>query len=228
MSSTSKDKVIKGELVKRHFKDGQTIMIGGFNKVGAPGSLMKLLYESSVKDLTLICNNCSNAPGNIWEPASKLIKEGRVKKLLISFTRTNTDLLMLYESGEMDIEMIPQGTLAERIRAGAFGLGGILTTVGLNTIIAEGKQVIHVQGKDYLLELPLKADVSLVKASVADYLGNAVCLGTSSNFNTIMAPAGRVTLLEVDRVVPVGVITPGEVHIPGIFVDNVILKNEVE
>ena len=199
-----------------------TLMVGGFNKVGAPGTLLKYLHESTASDLTLICNNCSNEPTGIWYPASQVIHDGRVKRLKISFTRTNTELLGLYENKLLDIELIPQGTLAERIRAGAFGLGGILSPVGLGTILGEGKSVISVEGKDYLLELAMRADIALVKASVADTMGNAICRATSKNFNTLMAPAADFTIMEADIIVPFGELDPEAIHIPGIFVDMVI------
>jgi len=222
----SRDKVVTKQQVIDIFQDGMTIMMGGFNKVGAPGTLFKYLYQSAAKDLTLISNNCSNDPAGIWYPASQVIHDGRVKCLKISFTRTNTELLSLFESKTIIIEMIPQGTLAERIRAGAFGLGGVLTTVGVGTLLAEGKSVITVEGRNYLLELPLRADIALVKASVADTMGNAICRATSKNFNTIMAPAADFAILEADKIVPFGELNPEDIDISGIFVDMVVQNEE--
>lgn len=226
MAKFSREKVVNKQQVIDKFQDGMTIMMGGFNKVGAPGTLFKYLYESPARDLTLISNNCSNDPAGIWYPASQVIHDGRVKCLKISFTRTNSELLSLYESKALAIEMIPQGTLAERIRAAAFGLGGILTTVGVGTLLAEGKSVITVEGRDYLLELPLHADIALVKASVADTMGNAICRATSKNFNTIMAPAADFTILEADKIVPFGELDPETIDISGIFVDMVVQNEE--
>ena len=226
MGKFSRDKVVTKQHVIDKFQDGMTIMLGGFNKVGAPGTLFTYLYESTATDLTLISNNCSNDPAGIWFPASQVIHDGRVRCLKISFTRTNSELLSLYESKALTIEMIPQGTLAERIRAGAYGLGGILTPVGVGTLLAEGKKVITVEGRDYLLELPMRADIALVKASVADTMGNAICWGTSKNFNTLMAPAADFTILEVDKIVPFGELDPESIDISGIFVDMVIQSEE--
>ncbi|HNY84386.1 MAG TPA: CoA transferase subunit A [Anaerolineaceae bacterium] len=227
MGKFSRDKLASKQAVIEKFQDGQTILLGGFNRVGAPGTLFKYLHESAARDLTLVCNNCSNDPAGIWYPASQVISEGRVRQLKISFTRTNTELISLYESRKLEVELIPQGTLAERIRAAAYGLGGFLTTVGYGTLLAEGKQIIHANGKDYLLELPLHADLALVKATKADLMGNAVCRATTKNFNTIMAPAADFTILEADQIVPVGELTPEEIDIPGIFVDMVIQSEEV-
>jgi acetate CoA/acetoacetate CoA-transferase alpha subunit len=223
----SRDKKGTKQQVVDAFQNGMTLMVGGFNKVGAPGTLLKCLYKSTATDLTLICNNCSNEPTGIWYPASQVIHDGRVKHLKISFTRTNTELLGLYESKLLDIELIPQGTLAERIRAGAFGLGGILSPVGLGTILGEGKSVISVEGKDYLLELPMRADIALVKASKADLMGNAICRATSKNFNTLMAPAADFTILEADEIVLIGELDPEDIDIPGVFVDLVIQNEEM-
>lgn len=227
MGKFSRDKKGTKQQVIERIQNGMTLMLGGFNKVGAPGTLFKYLYESTATDLTLICNNCSNDPAGIWYPASQVIHERRVKHLKISFTRTNTELLGLYESKSLEIELIPQGTLAERIRAGAYGLGGVLSPVGLGTILAEGKSVISVEGRDYLLELPMRADIALVKASKADLMGNAICRATSKNFNTLMAPAAEFTILEADEIVPIGELDPEEIDIPGIFVDLVIQNEAV-
>lgn len=227
MGKFSRDKVVTKQQVINNFQNGMTIMLGGFNKVGAPGTLFKYLYASSATNLTLICNNCSNDPAGIWYPASQVIHDGRVSCLKISFTRTNTELLSFYESKALAIEMIPQGTLAERIRAGAYGLGGILTAVGVGTLLAEGKSVITVEGRDYLLELPLRADIALVKASVADTMGNAICRATSKNFNSLMAPAADFTIMETDKIVPFGELDPESIDISGIFVDMVIQSEGV-
>ena len=228
MGRISNHKLASKEAVLTQFKDGQSIMIGGFNKVGVPGTLVRWLAESQAQDLTLIVNNCSNAEGGIWYPAAKMIRDGRVSNLKISFTATNTDLCELMESGKVNFEIIPQGTLAERIRAGGFGLGGFLTTVGLNTFVAEGKQHISVGDQQFLLELPLRADVSLVKASVADRMGNGICLGTSKNFNTVMAPAGNFTILEAEKIVEVGELSHEHIDIPGIFVNMLVQSEEAQ
>mgnify|MGYP001766464127 FL=1 len=214
--------------VMRHFADGQSIMIGGFNKVGVPGTLVRWLWESGVSDITLIVNNCSNADGGIWYPAAAMIHEGRVSHLKISYTATNTELRQLYEEKKLEVEIIPQGTLAERLRAAGSGIGGFLTTVGLNTQIAEGKEIVRVGGKEYLLELPLKADLALVKASLADTMGNGLCYGTSKNFNPVMAAAAGFTILESEQVVPVGSIGHEHVDVAGIYVDMLVVSEGEE
>lgn len=220
------NKLASKDAVMRQFRDGQSIMVGGFNKVGVPGTLVRWLEESGVKDITLIVNNCSNAEGSIWSPAAKMIKDGRVSHLKISYIATNSDVCALYEAHVLDIEIIPQGTLAERIRAGGCGIGGFLTTVGVGTMIAEGKQEITINGIKYVLEMPLAADLALVKASLADPMGNGLCFGTSKNFNPAMASAASYVMLETDRLVPVGEIGYEHVDVAGIYVDMVIPSAE--
>lgn len=222
MGKAAPDKVKTKAEALDQFKDGSSVMVGGFNKVGVPGTLLRWLSESPAKELTLICNNCSNAEGGIWYPAASMIKAGRIPTVRISYLATNTDLRPMWEAGELELEIIPQGTLAERIRAGAFGIGGFLTKVGIHTQISEGKPIIEVDGEEYFLEKPLKADIALVKATKADKMGNAICHGTSKNFNTIMAPAARFTILEADKIVEVGQLNFDHIDIPSIFVDMVV------
>lgn len=222
MGKAAPEKVKSKAEVLAQFKDGASVMVGGFNKVGVPGTLLRWMSESDAKGLTLICNNCSNAEGGIWYPAASMIKAGRIPTVRISYLATNKDLRAMWEAGELELEIIPQGTLAERIRAGAFGIGGFLTKVGIHTQISEGKPIIEVDGEEYFLEKPLKSDIALVKATIADRMGNAICHGTSKNFNTIMAPAAALTILEADEIVDVGQLDFDRIDIPSIFVDVVV------
>ena len=199
-------------------KDGMTLMIGGFLGHGAPDKIIDELVKSDVKNLTLIVND-SGFPD---KGCGKLVSNHQVKKLIVSHIGTNPDSGKKMNSGEMDIEFSPQGTLAERVRCGGSGLGGVLTPVGIGTIIEENKQIIHVDGKDYLLEKPLRADFALIRASVGDEAGNLIYKGTMQNFNPLMAMAADTVIAEVDEVSPTGSLSPESIHTPSIFVDYII------
>lgn len=201
-------------------KDGMTIMVGGFLAVGAATQIIDAIAQSGVKNLTLICNDSAFPDKSL----GKLIVNKQVKKLIATHVGTNPETANQMNAGEMEVEFVPQGTLAERIRAFGAGLGGVLTPVGLGTIIAEGKEVIKVDGKDYLLEKPLGADLALLGASIADESGNLVYLGTTQNFNPTMATAAKVVIAEVGEVVKTGEILPHQVHTPNIFVDYIYKK----
>ena len=199
-------------------KDGMTLMIGGFLGHGAPDKIIDELVKSDVKNLTLIVND-SGFPD---KGCGKLVSNHQVKKLIVSHIGTNPDSGKKMNSGEMDIEFSPQGTLAERVRCGGSGLGGVLTPVGIGTIIEENKQIIHVDGKDYLLEKHLRADFALIRASVGDEAGNLIYKGTMQNFNPLMAMAADTVIAEVDEVSPTGSLSPESIHTPSIFVDYII------
>lgn len=201
-----------------HIKDGMTVMIGGFLGNGMPEELMKALSESGVKDLTIISNDTTYADRGI----GVLISNGQVKKLIVSYIGATPLASELMNNGELEVEFVPQGTLAERVRAGGFGLGGILTPTGLGTVVAEGKQIINVDGKDYMLEKPLRADVAILGASEADEAGNLIFNGTSRNFNPLMATAADTVIVEPKKIVATGSIKPENVHTPGILVDYII------
>jgi len=204
-------------------KDGDTIMVGGFLAGGVPNSLIEALIESSsAKNLTVI----SNDTGVAESPFHRFIKTGRVKKIYASYIGANPETSRLYITGEADVQLVPQGTLAERIRAGGAGLGGILTPTGVGTIVEDGKQKITLDGKEYLLELPLKANVALIKAHVTDEVGNLIINGSSRNFNIVMASAADHVIVEVNKMVKKGEIDPNEVTIPGIFVNIIVMKEE--
>lgn len=199
-------------------KDGMTIMVGGFLANGTPNSIIDALAKSGVKDLTVICNDTAYPDKGIGQ----LLVNGQIKKLIASYIGATPQASEKMNSGELEIEFSPQGTLAERVRAGGCGLGGFLTPTGLGTVVAEGKQVMNIGGKDYLLELPLRADVALIGASVADEAGNLVYRGTSMNFNPLMATAADLVIVEAREHVSVGEILPENVHTPGVLVDYIL------
>ena len=199
-------------------KDGMTIMVGGFLANGTPNKIVDALAKSGVKNLTLICNDTAYPDKGVGQ----LIANKQVKKLFVSHIGTNPHTSEQMNSGELEIEFCPQGSLAERVRAGGCGLGGILTQTGMGTIVAEGKQIVTVDGKDYLLEKPLRADIALVGASLGDKAGNLVYRGTSQNFNPLMASAADLVIAEINELVEVGEIAAENVKTPSIMVDFII------
>lgn len=200
------------------FKDGMTVMIGGFLTNGTPETLVDCILESGAKDLTVICNDTGYPDKGV----GKLLSAGRIKKLIASYIGTTPEASEQMNSGALEIEFTPQGTLAEKIRAGGFGLGGFLTPTGLGTIVAEGKQIMEVDGKQYLLEKPLRADIAIIGASKADETGNLIFRGTSKNFNPLMATAADVVICEAKEKVKDGEISPEEVNTPGMLVDFIL------
>lgn len=201
-------------------KDGMTIMVGGFLANGTPETLINALADSGVKDLTLICNDTAYPDKGV----GKLLVNRQLKKLIVSYIGATPQASEMMNAGEIEVEFVPQGTLAERVRAGGCGLGGFLTPTGLGTVVQEGKQVVNIDGKDYILELPLRADVALIGASKGDKKGNLVYKGTSQNFNPLMAAAADTVIAEVGDVVEVGEIAPENVHTPGILIDYILEK----
>ena len=199
-------------------KDGMTIMVGGFLANGTPNKIVDALAKSGVKNLTLICNDTAYPDKGVGQ----LIANKQVKKLFVSHIGTNPHTSEQMNSGELEIEFCPQGSLAERVRAGGCGLGGILTQTGMGTIVAEGKQIVNVDGKDYLLEKPLRADIALVGASLGDKAGNLFYRGTSQNFNPLMASAADLVIAEVNELVEVGEIAAENVKTPSIMVDFIV------
>ena len=199
-------------------KDGMTIMVGGFLANGTPNKIVDALAKSGVKNLTLICNDTAYPDKGVGQ----LIANKQVKKLFVSHIGTNPHTSEQMNSGELEIEFCPHGSLAERVRAGGCGLGGILTQTGMGTIVAEGKQIVNVDGKDYLLEKPLKADIALVGASLGDKAGNLVYRGTSQNFNPLMASAADLVIAEINELVEVGEIAAENVKTPSIMVDFIV------
>ena len=199
--------------------DGASIMFGGFGNAGMPGQLIEALREHGARDLTII----SNGAGTGDFALGALFGDGRVKKLIASFPAPSaTQFRDRYLNGEIELELVPQGTLVERIRCGGSGLGGFYTPTGAGTELAAGKESRVINGVEYLLELPLKADFVFMKAHLGDRLGNLMYRGTMRNFNMVMATAGNRVIAEVDRLVEAGGIPPEQVHTPGIFVDSVV------
>ncbi|NLJ57808.1 MAG: acetate CoA-transferase subunit alpha [Tissierellia bacterium] len=203
-------------------EDGMSIMIGGFLGCKNPFKLVDALVEKGVKDITLIANDSSFPDVGI----GKLIVNKQVKKLIASHVGTNKETGRQMNSGEMEVELVPQGTLAERIRAAGAGLGGVLTPTGLGTIVAEGKDIIEVDGKEYLLEKPLKADVALIVGARVDKKGNVRYTKATRNFNPLMATAADLVIVEADEIVEVGDLDPDDVMTPGIFVDYIVGGSE--
>lgn len=199
-------------------KDGQTIMVGGFLAVGTPEKLIDAIVKKGVKDLTIICNDTSYPDRGV----GKLVVNHQVKKVIASHIGTNPETGRMMHTGEMEVELSPQGTLAERIRAGGAGLGGVLTTTGLGTVVAENKETIFVDGKEYLLEKPLKADIALLAGNIADKKGNVWYKGSARNFNPIMATAAEIVVVEAEKIVEVGEIEAEDVMTPHIFVDYIV------
>ena len=199
-------------------KDGMTVMIGGFLANGTPNAIVDALAKSDVKNLTMIVNDTAFPD----KGCGQLIANRQVKKVIVSHIGTNPCTSEQMNAGELEVEFSPQGTLAERVRAGGSGLGGVLTPTGIGTLVAEGKQIIQVDGKDYLLEKPLHADIALIGASVADEAGNLVYKGTTQNFNPLMAMAADLVIAEVQSLVNTGELAPEVVKTPGIFVDYMV------
>ena len=199
-------------------KDGMTVMVGGFLANGSPNKVLDALAKSGVKDLTVICNDSAYPDKGIGQ----LIVNKQLKKLIVSYIGACPQTAEQMNSGELEVEFSPQGTLAERVRAGGFGLGGVLTPTGLGTVVAEGKQVINIDGNDFLLEKPLRADVALIGASKADKKGNLRFNGTSSNFNPMMATAADMVICEPKEIVEIGEMAPEDVHTPGILIDYLV------
>ncbi len=198
--------------------DGMTVMSGGFGLCGIPENLIAGLKASGVKGLTVISNNA----GVDGFGLGQLLETKQIAKMISSYVGENKEFERQYLAGELQLEFNPQGTLAERIRAGGSGLGGILTPTGVGTAVAEGKQILKLNGTDYLLEMPLRANVALLHAWRADSYGNLQFRGTARNFNPACAMAGRVCVVEVEEIVPVGAIDPDQVHLPGIYVDRIV------
>lgn len=198
--------------------DGMSVMVGGFLAVGTPETLLDALIDHGAKNLTLIANDTA-FPG---KGVGKLQDSHRLSKVYASYVGAHPDYSRCMETGEVELVLIPQGTLAEQIRAAGAGLGGFLTPTGVGTVAAQGKQEFTIAGKTYLLELPLTADVALIKAEKADESGNLIYYRSARNFNPLMATAAKVVIAEVEEIVPVGALDPDQVITPGIFVDYLV------
>jgi 3-oxoadipate CoA-transferase alpha subunit len=201
-------------------KDGHTVMVGGFGNAGLPNAILKAVVETGVRDLTLISNNA----GTVEDDLTLWFRARIVRKIVCSYPRGAKAFTELYRKGEVELELVPQGTLVERIRAGGAGIGGFLSPVGVGTEFAKGKEVLHVGGRDYILELPLKADFTFVKGKLADTVGNVTYNMTARNHCPAMATAAETTVVEVDRIVAAGELDPEAIVTPCIFVDRVFAR----
>lgn len=213
-----KNKMIsKADFVSK-IHDGASIMVGGFMNIGTAEGIIDALLETDVKDLTIICND-AGLPG---VGVGKLIDAGKVKKLIASHIGLNPIAGQKMSSGELEVQLVPQGTLAEQIRAGGAGLGGFLTPTGIGTLVAENKEVITVDGRDYLLEKPLKADFAFILGHLVDQKGNTIYNLTTQNFNPLMATAAETVVVEARTIVEIGELDPNNVRTQHIFVDYIV------
>lgn len=204
----------------RDIHDGATVMIGGFGRAGMPDALIDALIAQGARELTIVNNNAGNGDSGL----AALIANKRVRKVICSFPRQSDShhFDAAYQAGEVALELVPQGNLAARIHAAGSGLGAIFTPTGFGTELAAGKETRHIEGRDYVLELPLRADFALIKASRGDRWGNLVYNKTARNFGPIMAMAATTTIVQVDEVVALGALDPEHVVTPGIFVQRVV------
>lgn len=204
--------------------DGQTIAVGGFGLCGIPEALIAALRDSGVKDLTCISNNA----GVDGFGLGQLLETRQIRKMIASYVGENKEFERQYLAGELELEFTPQGTLAEKLRAGGAGIPAFFTATGVGTIVADGKDIREFDGKKYVLERSLVADVSLVKAHKADRSGNLVFHKTARNFNPNVAMAGKLTIVEVEEIVATGDLDPDHIHLPGIFVHRLVLNSNPE
>jgi len=203
---------------------GATVMVGGFGLCGNPENLIAALHRKGVRDLVVVSNNC----GTTDQGLGVLLKARQVRRMVSSYVVENKEFERQYLSGELEVELIPQGTLAERIRAGGAGIGGFYTRTGVGTQVAEGKETRVIGGREYLLELPLHADFALVHAWKADKWGNLVFRKTARNFNPMMCAAARVCIAEVEHIVEVGSLDPDQIHVPSIYVKRLVQAGDLQ
>ncbi|HJE74042.1 MAG TPA: CoA transferase subunit A [Acinetobacter johnsonii] len=201
-------------------QDGQTLAVGGFGLCGIPESLIAALKQTGVKNLTCISNNA----GVDGFGLGLLLESKQIKKMIASYVGENKEFERQYLSGELEVELTPQGTLAEKLRAGGAGIPAFFTATGVGTLIAEGKEERVFNGKPYILENSLTADIALVKAYKADTAGNLIFRKTAQNFNPVCAMAGKVCIVEVEEIVEIGALDPDQIHLPGIYVNRIVLN----
>src|SRR6201994_2731499 len=204
--------------------DGMAVMAGGFGLSGNPENLIEALRDNGVKDITIISNNCGADNRGLWV----LLNNGQVKKMISSYVGENKLFESLYLSGKLELELNPQGTLAERIRAGGAGIPAFYTKTGVGTVVAEGKPLEVFDGETYVRETWLRADLAIVKAWKGDHAGNLIYRKTARNFNPNMATAAKVTIAEVEELVPNGSLDPDQIHTPGIFVSRILQGRDYE
>lgn len=215
------NKLITTEKIRDFLHDGITIMFGGFMGCGTPAKIVNAIVQSGIKDITLIGNDTAFVDTGV----GPLINNNQVKKVITSHIGTNRETGRRMIAGEMEVELVPQGTLAERIRSGGAGLGGVLTPTGVGTIVADGKQVLTINDREYLLELPLRADLAIIHAQKADYSGNLIYQYAARNFNPLIATAADTVIAQVDELVDVGQINPDAVMTPAALVDFIVSSN---
>lgn len=208
----------------RDVSDGMTLMLGGFGLCGLPENCIAALVRKNVKDLTCISNNAGVDDFGI----GLMLKQKQVKKMISSYVGENAEFERQLLSGELEVELVPQGTLATRCMAAGYGMPAIFTPAGIGTEVAEGKEIRNFNGKDYLMEMAFNADFAIVKATKGDTMGNLVFRGTTRNFNAVMAMAGKVTIAEVEELVKPGEIDPDHVHVPGIYVHRIFQGSNYE
>lgn len=204
--------------------DGATLLVGGFGLCGIPENLIIALRDKGVKNLTVVSNNCGVDDWGL----GLLLREKQIKKMVSSYVGENKEFERQFLSGELEVELTPQGTLAERLRAGGAGIPAFYTPAGVGTPVAEGKEVRVFNGKEYLLEHAITGDFALIKAWKADKLGNLVYRKTARNFNPMMAAAGKITIVEVEEIVEVGELDPDQIHTPSIYVQRLIQAPKFE
>ncbi|MGF2636900.1 CoA transferase subunit A [Acinetobacter johnsonii] len=205
-------------------QDGQTLAVGGFGLCGIPESLITALKQTGVKNLTCISNNA----GVDGFGLGLLLESKQIKKMIASYVVENKEFERQFLSGELEVELTPQGTLAEKLRAGGAGIPAFFTATGVGTLIAEGKEEREFNGKPYILENSLTADIALVKAYKADTAGNLIFRKTAQNFNPVCAMAGKVCIVEVEEIVEIGALDPDQIHLPGIYVNRIVLNANPE
>lgn len=219
------NKVVKNaEEATRDVKDGMTIMLGGFGLCGIPENGIAALVKSGIKDLTCISNNAGVDGFGI----GLMLEQRQVKKMISSYVGENAEFERQLLSGELEVELTPQGTLAEKCRAGGAGIPAFFTATGYGTEVAEGKETREINGRMYVLEEALHADFALVKAWKGDTMGNLIFKGTARNFNPMMAKAGKITIAEVEELVEPGVLDPNHIHVPGIYVQRIFQGTDYE
>lgn len=205
-------------------KDGQTLAVGGFGLCGIPEALIAALKDTGAKQLTCISNNA----GVDGFGLGLLLETKQIKKMISSYVGENKEFERQYLNGELEVELTPQGTLAEKLRAGGAGIPAFFTQTGVGTLIAEGKEVREFEGKEFILENSLTADIALVKAYKADKAGNLIFRKTAQNFNPVCAMAGKISIAEVEEIVEIGDLDPDEIHLPGIYINRIILNRNPE
>lgn len=211
-------KVVKIDEAIKHINSGDTLMVGGFGLIGSPLTLIYALINHPVKDLTVISNNV----GEEGEGLGLLLRQNKIKKAIGSYFTSNREAVRYYNEGKLEIELLPQGTMSEAIRAGGAGIGGFYTKTAVGTELAKGKETKEIDGEIYLFEKALKADVALIRAAKADKIGNLVYYKTARNFNPNMATAAKYVIAEVDEVVDVGELPPEEIVTPHLYVDAIV------